>query len=151
MTAWTRFSSCCVGLALVAGLWLVGVPTAGAVRRARRRSRSRGHADQEVEDAWTESVRALALIDLVPHRAETTEEFARRASADAGTDTGAHLELARLTTAATFGGTSHPDDVGRARRATALILERCRRLAGPWRRLQAALSPRRQLRDRQAG
>ena len=32
-----------LGMALVAGLWLVGVPTAGAVRRARRRSRSRGH------------------------------------------------------------------------------------------------------------
>ena len=76
----------------------------------------------------------------------TSEEFARRASVDAGTDRAAHLELATLTTAATYGGTARPEDVSRARRATALIGERCRRVAGPWRRLQAALSPRRQLR-----
>jgi hypothetical protein len=136
-----------LGLLLVGGIWLVGVPSAGAVRRGRRRSASHGHPEREVADAWTDSLRALALIDLRPHRAETPDEFARRAAADAGTDADAHLELASLATAATFGSSTGPGEVTRARRAAAMIGSRCRRLAGPWRRLQAAVSPRRQLRD----
>jgi len=136
-----------LGLALLVGLWLVAVPAVGVARRARRRARAHGRPDREVVDAWGDSVRALALVDLVPHAAETSEEFARRASADAGTDREAHLELAGLTTAATYGGTARPEDVTRARRATGLIVARCRRVAGPWRRLKAALSPRRQLRN----
>jgi transglutaminase-like putative cysteine protease len=136
-----------LGLLLVGGIWLVGVPAAGAVRRGRRRTASHGHPDREVADAWTDSLRSLALIDLRPHRAETPQEFARRAAADAGTDAAAHLELATLTTAATYGSSTGASEVNRARRAAALIRDRCRRLAGPWRRLQAAVSPRRQLRD----
>ena len=58
-------------LALVAGTWLVGVPAVAALRRARNRRRSHGHPDLEVTDAWDDSVRALALLDLVPHGAET--------------------------------------------------------------------------------
>jgi transglutaminase-like putative cysteine protease len=133
-------------LALGGGVWLVGVPSAGAARRARRRRRSRGHPAEEVGDAWTESVQALALLDVRPHEAETSREFAHRAAAVAGVDQAAHVELADLTTAATFGASTGPEDVARARRAAAVVAERCRRLAGPWRRLRAALSPGRQLR-----
>jgi hypothetical protein len=136
-----------VGLLLLAGLWIVVVPTLGVVRRGRRRTRSHGHPEREVADAWTDSVRALALLDVVPHPAETAVEFARRASSDAGTDRSAHLELATLSTASAYGGPAGPEEVGRARRATALIAERCRRVAGPWRRLKAVLSQRRQLPD----
>ena len=128
------------------GIWLVGVPVAGTVRRTRRRAHAHGHPDLEVASAWSDSVEALALLDVRPHPAETSHEFARRASEVAGLDDTATTELADLTTAATYGATVGPDDAGRARRAAAVVKERCRRLAGPWRRLKAAVSPRRQLR-----
>ncbi len=129
-------------------LWLVGVPAAGALRRRTRRRRARGHADREVAEAWEDSVRALGLLDLVPGDAETPAEFARRASADAGTDPGVHRHLAALVTAAAFGGASTPADRDAARREAGSISARAKRLAGPWRRFQAAVSPRRQLQDR---
>ncbi len=137
-----------VALAGVGSVWLVGVPLAGALRRRRRHQRARGHADRQVTEAWADSVRALGLLDLVPHRAETPTEFARRASADAGTDGPTHHDLARLTTAAAFGQASSRSDGDAARQAADAIVTRARRLAGPWRRFQAAVSPRRQLQDR---
>jgi transglutaminase-like putative cysteine protease len=133
-------------LLVAGGLWLVGVPTAGAVRRTRRRAHAHGHPEREVAGAWSDSVDALALLDVRPHPAETSHEFARRASEVAGLDDAATTELADLTTAATYGASVGPDDAGRARRAAAVVKERCRRLAGPWRRMKATLSPRRQLR-----
>jgi hypothetical protein len=134
------------GHAHVGGLWLVGVPSIGALRRARRRHRSHGHPELEVIDAWSRSLDALALLDVRPRAAETSREFARRASSDAGVDPATHEELADLVTAATYGQPPRPDDVARARRAATAIAERCRRLAGPWRRIKAAISPGRQLR-----
>lgn len=133
-------------VALGAALWLIGVPAVGVARRTRRRTRSRGRPDREVEDAWTDSVRALALLDVRPHEAETSREFARRASSDVGVDPATHAELADLVTAATYGETAGPEDATRARQVAAAIAARCRRLAGPWRRVQATLSPGRQLR-----
>lgn len=129
-------------------VWLVGVPVAGALRRRRRHRRARGHPDLEVTEAWDDSVRALALLDLVPTGAETPSEFARRASADAGTDGPAHQHLAGLATTAAFGPSSDRDDGETARQAAAAIVARSKRLAGPWRRFKAAVSPRRQLPDR---
>jgi len=129
-------------------VWLVGVPVAGAILRRRRHQRARGHAELEVSEAWDDSVRALALLDLVPTGAETPTEFARRASADAGTDGPAHQDLARLATTAAFGRSSDRADGEAARHVAAAIVARSRRLAGPWRRFQAAISPRRQRQGR---
>jgi len=137
-----------VGLALLAAIWLLGVPLAGAVRRQQRHRRARGHPAAEVIAAWDDSVRALALLDLVPTGAETPTEFARRASADAGTDGAAHRDLARLATTATFGPAPDKAAGAAARNASAAIVTRAKRLAGPWRRFRAAVSPRRQLQDR---
>ncbi|MET0158933.1 MAG: transglutaminaseTgpA domain-containing protein [Acidimicrobiales bacterium] len=134
-----------LALALVAGIWLVGVPVVAALRRARNRRRSHGHPDLEVTDAWDDSVRALALLDLVPHGAETPTEFATRAVNDAGTDRDAHRELALLTTTAAFGPASDREDSIRARRTADTVIGRARRMAGPWRRFAAAVSPRRLL------
>ena len=132
-----------LALALVAGTWLVGVPTVAALRRARNRRRSHGHPDLEVTDAWDDSVRALALLDLVPRGAETPTEFATRAVNDAGTDRDAHRELALLTTTAAFGPASDREDSIRARQSADTVIGRARRMAGPWRRFAAAVSPRR--------
>ena len=132
-----------LALALVAGIWLVGVPAVAALRRARNRRRSHGHPDLEVTDAWDDSVRALALLDLVPHGAETPTEFATRAVNDAGTDRDAHRELALLTTTAAFGPASDREDSIRARQTADTVIGRARRMAGPWRRFAAAVSPRR--------
>ncbi len=132
-----------LALALVVGTWFLGVPTVAGLRRARNRHRSHGQPDLEVTDAWDDSVRALALLDLVPHGAETPTEFATRAAKDAGTDRDAHRELALLTTAAAFGRASHRKDSVRARQTADTVIGRARRLAGPWRRFQAAVSPRR--------
>ena len=132
-----------LALALVAGIWLVGVPAVAALRRARNRRRSHGHPDLEVTDAWDDSVRALALLDLVPHGAETPTEFATRAVNDAGTDRDAHRELALLTTTAAFGPASDRKDSIRARQTADTVIGRARRMAGPWRRFVAAVSPRR--------
>ena len=132
-----------LALALVAGIWLVGVPAVAALRRVRNRRRSHGHPDLEVTDAWDDSVRALALLDLVPHGAETPTEFATRAVNDAGTDRDAHRELALLTTTAAFGPASDREDSIRARQTAETVIGRARRMAGPWRRFAAAVSPRR--------
>lgn len=133
------------GALVVAGLcWIIGVPVAGALRRRRRRRRARGHPDREVGEAWARSVRAMALIDLVPTEAETPREFARRAAADAGTDRPTHEHLADLTTVATYGAVVTATDVAQARSASSTVVARARRLAGPWRRLRAGLSARRQ-------
>lgn len=137
-----------LGLAGAGLIWLVGVPVAGAVRRRRRHRRARGHPDLEVTEAWDDAVRALALLDLVPTGAETPAEFARRASADAGTDGPAHQRLAGLATTAAFGPSSDRADGEAARQAAGAIVARSKRLAGPWRRFKAAVSPRRQLQDR---
>ncbi len=99
-------------------------------------------------EAWDDSVRALALLDLVPTGAETPVEFARRASADTGTDSSAHQDLARLATTAAYGRASARSDGVAARQVSGTIVARSKRLAGPWRRFQAAVSPRRQLQDR---
>ena len=53
-------------VAVVGGVWLLGVPTLAALRRTRSRRRSHGHPDLEVTDAWDDSVQALGLLDLVP-------------------------------------------------------------------------------------
>jgi hypothetical protein len=135
-------------LAGVAVIWLAGVPLVGAVRRARRRRAARGHPDREVARAWSDSVRALTLVDLSPHPAETPREFARRAAGDTGTDRAAHEVLADLTTAAAYGGETAAADASRARQSATVIIARARRLAGPWRRLRGAVSPRHQLSDR---
>jgi transglutaminase-like putative cysteine protease len=132
-----------LALALVVGTWFLGVPTVAGLRRARNRHRSHGQPDLEVTDAWDDSVRALALLDLVPHGAETPTEFASRAGKDAGTDRDAHRELALLTTAAAFGRASGRADSVRARQSADAVIGRARRLAGPWRRFQAAVSLRR--------
>lgn len=131
-------------LAGLAGLWLIGVPTVGGLRRLRRNRRARGHPDLEVTAAWDDSVRALAVIQVVPRPAETPIEFATRSSAEVGTDGAAHGELAELVTAAAY-GTARPD-VERARRDARAVRGRALRLAGPWRRLRALVSPRHQLR-----
>jgi transglutaminase-like putative cysteine protease len=132
-----------LALAVIGGSWLLGVPTLTAIRRSRARRRSHGHPDREVTAAWDDSVQALGLLDLVPRGAETPGEFAARAATDAGTDRDAHRELALLTTAAAFGRVSDREDVTRARQAADTIIGRARRLAGPWRRFRAAVSPRR--------
>jgi hypothetical protein len=142
------FSLLLAVLAVGGVVWLVGVPALGALRRRRRHHRAHGHPDREVTEAWDDSVRALALLDLVPTEAETPAEFAERASADAGTDGSSHRDLARLATAAAFGQASDRADGAVARQVSEAIVARSKRLAGPWRRLRAAVSPRRQLQDR---
>lgn len=142
------FSLLLAVLAVGGVVWLVGVPALGALRRRRRHHRAHGHPDRQVTEAWDDSVRALALLDLVPTEAETPTEFAERASADAGTDGSSHRDLARLATAAAFGQASDRADGAAARQVSEAIVARSKRLAGPWRRLRAAVSPRRQLQDR---
>jgi transglutaminase-like putative cysteine protease len=139
----TVFGYLVVGLLV---LWVVVVPLVGIVRRAWSRHRARGHPGLEVAEAWQDSVRALAVVDLNPRPAETPREFARRAATEAGTDGQAHRRLADLVTTATFGETAGPAEVGEARSASAQVVQRARRLAGPWRRVWARLSPRQQLR-----
>jgi transglutaminase-like putative cysteine protease len=128
------------------GLWLIGVPLVGAVLRWRQRRRARHHPRLEVVGAWDDATRALAVLDVRPRPAETPSEFAARASGSVGTDRLAHQALADLVTTATYApdGTD-ASSVATARRAAAVIVSRARRLAGPWRRLRTAVSPRAQL------
>ncbi len=135
------------GVVAILVVWLAGVPLVGALRRSRRRRAARGHPELEVAGAWSDSVRALALVDLAPRPAETPREFAHRAAGDAGTDRAAHEGLAEMATSATYGGTTATADVARARRSAGVIIGRARRLAGPWRRLRGAVSPRHQFGD----
>jgi hypothetical protein len=62
---------------------------------------------------------------------------------DAGTDRVAHRELALLATTAAFGPASDREDSIRARQSADAVIGRARRLAGPWRRFVAAVSPQR--------
>ncbi len=72
-----------LALLVLAGLYVVAVP---ALNRHRRRARREAAADssQLVGVAWEEGVDAVALLGLVPERAETPVEFAARAVPAAG-------------------------------------------------------------------
>jgi transglutaminase-like putative cysteine protease len=135
-----------IALLVLTGVWVIGLPLIGWWRRHRLRRAARGHPPLEVTEAWRESVRALAVVDLVPRPAETPGEFARRANAEAGTNWQAHASLAELTTAAVYGSETDEADVDQARAASTVLVTRARQLAGPWRRALAAFSPRSQLR-----
>jgi len=132
-------------LVLVAGalLWLVGVPLVGHARRRRRVRAARTDAAAAVDLAWADTVGALSLLDVVPRPAETPVEFAERAGADLGEHRADHRTLADLATTAAYGRTVDPADAVTAARLAAPIVARAHRLAGPRRRLGAAVSPRR--------
>lgn len=134
--AWTSVALVVALIGLAA--WLLGVPAVNALRRWRRHRHTRGHPELEVNEAWDDAVRSLALLDVRPHVAETSREFADRSSEVVGVDPATTVQLADLATAATY-GSSRQRDVALARTASGEISARCRRIAGPWRRLRAAV------------
>lgn len=132
-------------LALVLGvlLWVIGVPLVAHARRRRRVRAARSDPAAAVDLAWSDTVGALALLDVVPRPAETPVEFAERAGTDLGEHRADHRALADLATTAGYGRRVDPDDAVTAARLAGPIVERAHRLAGPRRRLGAAVSPRR--------
>jgi transglutaminase-like putative cysteine protease len=137
-----------VGVALLALLvaWVVGVPSAHALRRRRRMSHA-ASPDARTLAAWDSALEALALAGVPRRPSETNAEYARRASTTSAVgwvslDTQL-FDLACDATAAAFGATSVDEEVAdRAALASAGVVATIRDRAGWVRRVRWALDPR---------
>lgn len=129
-----------IGLAILAGLWLVVVLVAPAVR-TRRRS-ANGRSASAVLDAWHAGLAPVRwLTGLGPRPAETHAEFSRRAAPPLGSLDLDLTELAALATSAAWDPTgASPVDAQRANALARALVNEARSRQGRLARLRRRLS-----------
>jgi len=143
---------------IIAGLTVLALLVGGSAalvagERGNRRRRAAGSPERRVHLAWEESIEALAMAGVRPHRAETVDELLHRLSQPDGaastcveTGTEGHQALQRLGGAVVHTAYTASDAsaalAGTAEADRDTIVQACRSSISRWARLKADLDPR---------
>jgi transglutaminase-like putative cysteine protease len=134
-----------VGTVLLVGFWAYVAAVTLVPQRRRRRRREQAHdASTQVQVAWEETIEHLSTVGVDRVRAETNDEFARRAADELPETTVAITRLARDADAAMYAaGLVDTTTVERARQGATTVNNAVRAKTTPRQRLRRLLDPRR--------
>jgi hypothetical protein len=127
---------------VVAGLYLLAVPGALALRRHRRRARAADSPSAHVGVAWSDAVESLASAGVVARTDETHAELAQRAALAVPAGADAMRELARMADAAAYGPPATGPDADAADAVARQVTLAVDDVLGPRGRLRRFLDPR---------